>query len=741
VNNTRNKNTFIITFFQFEAMNTLSGHINNDTVINSRNGEKTIHSQLLNTCFSLCICLVLLLIVASGCKQKTDNTNAISTREKPVPPPDWVSQYPLVFVGNWDAMAIFRRRVGGNPVWQEEEYNKQHSEETVKKLKDLGVTMAIIHFYKGFGIEAEKEQMEDSKKLASLCKKYGIKVGVYIGSTVGYETILLENPDAEEWFVPDYLGSPVRYYWDQKQTFRKMVYFMHPGFIEYMKRVLRIAIEDMKVDLIHFDNTSGRAIPATFHHPMAVENFRTYLRNKYSPEMLKKRFGFSDVRYVEPPIYNTPLSTIEDPLFQEWTDFRCQQLADFYGIMESYIRELNPQVAIDNNPAGSTGTNSIWLYGVDHPKLLSHTDFFWSEEGNEAGVNSEGVLISKIRSYKLATTLNNRVFTYTYGSKLLMAESMVYNRQIGMVGGFMAGDELPEEQRDYIKFFHKNFDFYHNIHNIADVAVLHSYSTMAFNNDRPYQSTFLFEQTLIQEKIPFDIIFDNNLKDLSKYKVLVLADQECLNDEKLDLIRSFVNQGGGLVATEHTSLYNEWRQRRREFGLNDLFQVTAPEWHGTRSPEDILNVPSQKKQVGKGRVVYIPEIKPSYPKPATIAMTSRYWKLPVNLKELTESVKWASGNNLSLNIKAPLTVTMELTQKEDKGTLILHLVNYDSGTPSVKNIKVDIQEPEGKKVTQITVITPDGRNDEILSFKEGDRRIEFTVPQLSIYDLVVMKLE
>ena len=306
-------------------------------------------------------------------------------------------------------MPIMKRRVGGNPVWQEDEYYKGHTEEAVKKLKDVGVTMYKIHFYKGFGLEAEKEHIEDAKKLAALCKQYGIKVGVYIGSTVGYETFLLEKPEAQEWFVPDYMGQPVVYF---DQTFRKRVYPMHPGYIEYMKRVLRIAIGDLKADLIHFDNTGMQAQPSIFFHPMAIEDFRTYLKNKYSPEMLKKRFGFSDVRYVEPPKYNSPLSTIDDPLFQEWADFRCQQLADFYGIMERYIRSLNPEVAVQNNPArGLSGNNTMWEQGVDNPRLLSHTDFFGDEEGNEATVNDEGVLISKIRTYKMARTLNNRVFT------------------------------------------------------------------------------------------------------------------------------------------------------------------------------------------------------------------------------------------------------------------------------------------------------------------------------------------
>jgi len=270
--------------------------------------------------------------------------------------------------------------------------------------------------------------------------------------------------------------------------------------------------------------------------------------------------------------------------------------------------------------------------------------------------------------------------------------------------------------------------------------VLHTFATMEFDNDRPYQSTFLFKQVLIQEKIPFDIIFDDNLKNLSKYKVLILADQECLNDEKLDLIRRFVKQGGGLVATEHTSLYTEWRQRKRQFGLNELFGVTAPEWHGSDSQEDILDIPVQKRQVGNGRVVYIPEVKPSIPKPPTVAMTSRYWKLPVNWGELIESVKWASNNGLSLDINGPQTVTIEINQKEDKSALILHLVNFESKGPDVKNIKVHIIVPDGKDVTQILTMTPDGRKDEIIPFRVNERDLDFTIPRLTIYDLVVISL-
>ena len=692
--------------------------------------------------------LCLFLLASFGCNSPKEASNVPIKQDRHLPRPQWIPDYPIVFIGNWDAMPIFRRRVGGNPVWQEEDYNEEHTVAAVKKFRSLGVTMAVIHFYKGFGLEAEKEHIDEAKKLAALCKQNGLKVGTYVGSTVGYETMLLENPDAANWFVPDYLGQPVRY---GNQTFRKRVYFMHPGYIEYMKKVVKIAITDLNTDLIQFDNTSIRAQPAIFHHPLAIQHFREFLKEKYTPEMLKKRFGFSDVSYVEPPIGDAPMSMINDPLSQEWADFRCIQLASFYSIMAGYMHELNPEVAVCNNPhRGLSGRNTVWEQGVDYPRLLKHTDIVWTEEGNGATVSDDSILVSKIRTYKMARILNNRIFTYTNDSKLEMAEAMAYNRQgMGMIGGLeeMEGNRmtnlygLEADQKNFVQFFRKHFDnYYRDVKSVCNVAVLHSFASMAFNNDRPYQSVYLFEQTLIQAKIPFDIIFDDQLKDLSKYKVLVLANQECLDSAKLSLIRDFVHNGGSLVATEHTSLYTEWRQRRRNFGLHDLFGINSPEWHNRNTPDDILKIPIQQKKVGAGKVVYIPEVVPSKPKPATTAMTSQYWKLPVNWKELSQSVQWAADTTLPVIIDAPLNVTMELTAKEDNSVLMLHLLNYDfKNNPAIQNINVSIQTSQGRKISQVTILTPDGRNDEEIMFQQKGQRLVFTVPLLKVYDLVVMK--
>ncbi|MCZ2075000.1 MAG: beta-galactosidase [Bryobacterales bacterium] len=680
--------------------------------------------------------LVFGLLVATG------TASAQSPSDARLPKPSWLGKEPLVIVGNWDSMPIFRRRVGGTPAWQEEDYAREHTEEAVLKLKELGVTMAVIHFYKGYGLEAEKEHMADARRLADLCKKHGIRVGVYVGSTIAYETFLHEEPKAKDWFVERHLGRPVVY---GDQTFRKRVYFMHPGYREYMKRVVTIAIRDFKADLIHFDNTSLQAQPAIFFHPMAVEDFRAFLRKKYTPDQLKRRFGFSDVSFVEPPeIERTPVP-INDPMHQEWADFRCEQLTAYYAEMERLIRSLNPETAVESNPhSGISGRNVVWEQGVDYARFLPHMDVVWTEEGNEPGVTKDDILISKIRTFKMAAKYNTSIFTYTgggRGGKLAMAEAMAFNRQnLGMVGGALAGYELPEEQRTYIRFYRDRFhDLYRDVQNRADVAVLHGFASMAYNSDLPWQSSMLFEQALIQAKVPFDIIFDEHLRDLSKYRVLVLPDQESMSDAQAALVREYVRRGGGLVATGHASLFTEERRRRRNFALADLFGIDAPAYAAGRAPERIVDSTPVRNELGKGRIVYIPQVQPAMEKPSNAAMTSQYWKLPLNWHELIDAVKWAAGGELSLDVQAPPHVTAELIDQKDR--VLVHLLNYaaERGPVSGK-IAVSVAIPQGRKVGAAHLVSPDHPVESLQVAMRGNRA-QFAAPRLDTYGVAVLELQ
>jgi len=657
--------------------------------------------------------------------------------------PAWLAETPLVLSGNHDSIPIFmRRRGGGMEGAVKEQFEEAHSEEFARKIKAAGITLWITWYYKGFGIEAEKEYMQITRNFVPILKQYGIRVGVYIGSTMAYETFLVERPDARDWIVPDYLGKPVIYF---DQTFRKRVYFMHPGYVEYMKRVVRSAVVDAKVDLIHFDNTSLQAEPAIFHHPLAIKDFRQYLGSKYSAQQLEQRMGFANVQYVVPPAISSPPSTVDDPLFQEWTDFRCHQLESYYAIMEKVIRDANPEAAVETNPhSGVSGRNTIWEQGVYYPRLLSHMDAVWSEEGDPAGVNGDGVLVSRIRSFKSAGILGNTMFVVTGESPLQMAESLAFGRQCIGDTGRVSPETPPAAQQRYIDFFIKNFDYYRDVDNIADVAVLYSYATMGFNNDRAAVSFMLVTQALIQARVPFDIIYDEHLNDLSKYRALVLADQECLDDSQMNLVRQYVRQGGGLVATEETSLFTPWRQRRPEFGLRDLFQVETPHYGGRRSEENEVEIPPARSQAGQGRVSYIPAIKPTIPKPPVVRMTSEYWKLPLDWENLVEQVRWAAGGRFSLEVEAPGgAVVAEQIQQAGRNRRVIHLLNYDSPRGSVvNNVKVDVELPRGAQARQVTLLTPDSEEAAVKVSSEAENgRLRFTVPLLRVYTLAVIDFE
>lgn len=692
-----------------------------------------VNTQSVNP-LPLIFCLFFLISCNPDKAGKMENTATLEIKK-----PEWIKEGIVAGGSNHEPFIFYLRR-GRMTHKTEQDYLNTHTDESIEKLIEQGATFYMTHAFKGFGLEAEKPEIELAKDFASRLHKKGLKVGTYIGSSLVYETFLLEVPEAEEWLVPDYLGKPV-YYHDQ--FFRRRPYFMHPGYRNYIKKVIKIAINEIGSDLIHFDNPANQAIPAVFHHPMAIEDFRDYLKTKYTPEKLKQRIGFSDVSRIVPPAFPNPetFQSFDDPITQEWIDFRCQKLADYYKEMSEYIRSLNPEVAVEINPHGITGDNRAWESSVDFQRLLSHTDVFVCEDGNPASVTDDSILISNIRSYKLGKTLNNIVFNGV-GSAIAAAETMTYNPY---------SIHRPNQSLiNFVNFYHKNFEHYGNTDNIADVAILRNFSSMAYSNYNTHQSTILFEQVLIQCKIPFDIICDNNLQDISKYSVLILANQECLSDAQLELIKEFVRKGGGLVATENSSLYDEWRIERESFGLKELFGIDRPTAKSLRMQdggalETIREIEIRQtantitNQFGEGKVAYISYIEPSKYRPPTEPMRNNYWKLPLNYRELADAIKWASGSELSIEVEAPLTVTMELTTQENK--MMVHLINYNAVQEmAVKDIHVNLKIPDGKHIEKLILLSPDLDESESLSFNETGGRAEFTVPLLKVYDLIVVSL-
>ncbi len=662
------------------------------------------------------------------------------------PKPKWL-QDGIVMAGNWEPL-IFRTRRGHYlREGYVERYKNEHTEETIRRLAAEGVNYIQTHFYKGFGLQAEKEDIEYTKKLAALCRKYGIRVGLYIGGVMAYETLFQEVPEAREWIRRDENGKPL-YYWDD-QTFRYKPNFFRADFQEYMKGIVREAIEQIQPDALFLDNLNLDADPLSDHSPYTAALFRKFLREKYSPDQLKCRLGFSNLSEVKVPEFKLAqdlidLRIVRSPMFQEWFDFRCERLTDYVRMLSEYARQLDPDIVVSVNVGGITDDNRL-ARGVDLSRILPHTDFFLGEESDVAQWTPNGALVSMIRSYKVAELYNNLMLTYTSGflidprrtapTHLYIAEALAFGGQTtGMVCWMEEdGAYIRPESRTYIDFFLRNKELYKHTRGVADVAVLRSFPSMAYNNDTPLFSTTLFEQTLIQKRVPFDIIFDANLRDLSKYKVLVLADQESVGEKQLDLIRQFVNNGGGLVAVGSATIYNERRIRRLDFGLSDV--LNAHFYYNGEKPSS-----SVKNTYGKGRAIYIPEIVPAVSPPQkgfNGYVPGKYWKLPANAAELYKALRWVSRDGVSLEVAAPDYVAAELRKRDGGNGYVLHLLNYKLGA-QCEDLLVKALLPENEGGFDVTLRSPELPKKVRLEAEMRDGRVVFRVPVLKTYDVIVI---
>jgi hypothetical protein len=659
---------------------------------------------------------------------------------------EWVRNG-LIDAGGTHEPYIFVVRRGGQRLDALQISNYKESEELIQQLHHQGIEVFHTPLYKGFGMAAEKEEMERTRDAVAIAHRYGMKADTYVqwGSMM-YETFFAEEPRAEHWIQRDMTGLPIMLTYGYQQSFRYMPCFANQDYLDYLKKIVRYAILEVKTDFIHLDNFGLNSEPDSCHCPWCVNGFRKFLTTKYSSRQLRKRFGFENVSYVRPPQWNRnnppeKMEIIYDPAFQEWADFRCQLMADALEQISGYAKSLNSEVAMEINPAGITGENRAWTSGVDHARLLRFTEAFWSEENNPPAYHPDGRLVSKIRSYKLARTYKNVLLTYIPDS-VAIAESLAFNQTLGYVGN----NPLQPETLSYLDFYRKNRDLYLNSEDVGAVAVFRSYASLTYHNAHAQLSAILIEQALIQSRVPFVLAFDEHLRNLSDYKVLILPNSECLSDEQLSLIRRYVDEGGGLVVTEQTGLYDDWRRVRIQPGLSGLVddQLSGSDYQENVRPMMNSGGAASRKQAGRGRVAYIPMLQfdgvlpPFEP---DFEITNRFWKRPKNWKDIIAAVHWAAADSIPFVVDGPEFLVANYTYQPRNQRFLVHLVNYNpSSTLFLTNLQIRIELPRHQKTTQVTLYAPDSNDVRSLNFTNDESRTSFTVPEMRTYALIAVQL-
>ena len=640
--------------------------------------------------------------------------------------PEWLDNG-MIFMSDQEPLSYRIRKGYDIYVDEEERTERSRSEEAVRKLVASGVTLVVMNAHKALGFETEAEDIQSAVEFSQLCHQHGLHVGTYIGETLGYETLFQERPEAKNWAARRYDGKHIHWF---DQTFRYVPCKFHPGWIGFQKEVTRLAIERIGADFLHYDNVYVWAEPDSCHCPVCTGKFREFLKAKYSPAELKRRIGFSNVEGILPPAYAPEgagpraedVKRLIDPIKQEWVDFRCEEVANMYRELCDYARSLKPDIVLQCNPV-HTAVNQSYQRAGDIPRLVPNGHFFWVEDGCAPRIE-DGRLISNVRTYKIARTTGTSAFAYMSSGKLSVAEAMAFNLDcIGPAGG-----GRNAVYGDLISFYLDRRELFRNMETVADVAVLRSFRSLAWENFRTHLCVQLVEQVLIQKKIPFHILYDDDMADVSKYRTLILPDVEFMSDDEIAHVRSYVEGGGSVVVIGKTALHNEISRKRYDAGFNEFCHTDGTE--------------ATRVSRGFGRAAYLPKIVPHEPMPKRRPywrVDGLHWDLPQNTEELVETIHWCTGGDFSWDVEAPDTAVAEVTKTKDGSRCILHVLNFIEGTP-LESVKASLVVPDGATVKTARFINPDGGDETVLEFIQKDGRVHVTMPQVDIYGMVVFEL-
>ena len=394
------------------------------------------------------------------------------------------------------------------------------------------------------------------KEVISAAKPRGIKVVPYI--QLGYENFILyqQHPNWVERMVdgrPMAVGRPEEVHMCCNSPYR-----------EWKISVIKEICSNYDVDGIYLDG------PTYFDYC-----YCEYCRRKFDSELNM------DIPQKE---------DWKDPTWQEYILWRYRVLASFLKDIREAVRESRPEIPVVNN-------NITYFHGRCRresriPELLTQI--------------SDGILLESHRTHqKLAwhAVGQHAKYGYATGKAVWMwweynvgewsftacsdAELRLKYAEVRANGGapgifpFDVTERAPqglEAIRECFGFQAENEERLFSVQPVKFVGLPYSRQTAEwYGADQPEElytagHTGLY-RCLVHSHVPFNLLLDPDLTEegLKGYGVLILSNLACLSDDQAEAIRKFVENGGGLIATYETSLFDERGHRRPNFALADVF--------------------------------------------------------------------------------------------------------------------------------------------------------------------------
>ena len=505
---------------------------------------------------------------------------------------------PMVWTwAGWEPLQFYRRLGGfheaqeGNALWAAEWSRQLHGPATAHALKSAGINWVTIHFYKGFGLEAEASEIGETRRAIQNFQRRGVRVFAYIqyGTTMP-ETMTSEEPAAADWTRRDWGGlhdgHPYEYgdqYWRDKPCAN------HPAFRPYLLKCVSAAIA-LGADGVWFDNLNADGC----HCQHCQTAFRNYVRATVPDPWPDLGLRPQDLERVTIPRAVRP----RDPLFQLWIRCRTEEVRTSLETLCRHARQLNPQIVIAANIGIGNHQRHV-LENANWHSMLELLDYTYAEN-DKFPAWSGGRIISQHYTMSIANAVGARIVPGAgvgTASRGLPRPAVPAERALrrcftesAMFGGHALGGPwgLRGEnggakpillrdtgwgtmQRRLVEFYAKHWRLFASAQDDSSVGLLYNFESL-LADEPDYRRTYeAMAQVLLQNQIPFRYLLSDRLQMLDAIKVLILPQVLPLTDETEMAIRAFVKRGGRVLATGRCGLYDRWMRQRRDYALADLF--------------------------------------------------------------------------------------------------------------------------------------------------------------------------
>lgn len=373
--------------------------------------------------------------------------------------------------------------------WAEEWLDRLRSEECIQKAAEAGINIIFTSFYKGFGLEFEKSEMEKTRELVLLAHKYNIKVLGYCQlETIYYETILGEDPQADDMAARLRDGSLAPWF---DSYYRWRACYNSERFWDYIKKVIDYGLEDMKLDGFHFDNS----YMSICYCKKCKKDFQRYLReNVKNPEAV---MGINTFDYVEIPYFDKHPGRIHDPLYMLWQKYRQDKCAQMLDQIFKYVKEKSADKALVLHNPGFPRNSQSYIDKAFNSELSGpYCDYIMAENEDNL-IDTDGKITTQIMAYKLGKRFGYKVFESSWRSPkkkdgmefddytslnlnkypmtyfdiaYYLSQSMIFGGIVGSTwlmrsthngSGMVMDDPLQmETHKKVISYFKQNYSFY-----------------------------------------------------------------------------------------------------------------------------------------------------------------------------------------------------------------------------------------------------------------------------------------